>query len=353
MVRLRDRFDPTITDNKVTSFNAKSAFFEASAHLRGRRGWGLIMERNAWFQDAAVQVLKRILDCDSTPYVVFAYSYAAREILRTARERGMQTVLGQIDPGPWDHEWIVRLERARGLPQGDEEAIPASYWSNWREECCLADRIIVNSNWSRQCLINEGIENDQIATVPLAIDTHGFDENRTYPSSFSSDRPLRLLFLGSLTVRKGIFELLEAAEILKGYPIEFWLVGKTCFPIPASVQLNSAVKLFGAVPRSSVHEFYRAADLFILPTHSDGFGLTQLEAQRHGLPIIASRYCGEVVEHERNGLLLDRISPEAISGAILPLLSRPDVLMSMSLQARNRVRDFSLARLQENLLRAV
>ena len=76
------------------------------------------------------------------------------------------------------------------------------------------------------------------------------------------------------------------------------------------------MKWFGAVTRNQAANYYRNADVFILPTLSDGFAITQLEAQAHRLPLIASSRCGDVVEHNVNGLLLNDPSVEAIESAI-------------------------------------
>ena len=65
------------------------------------------------------------------------------------------------------------------------------------------------------------------------------------------------------------------------------------------------------VTRKQAAEFYRDADVFILPTLSDGFAITQLEAQAHGLPVIASKNCGKVVENGVNGIILDEPSGHA------------------------------------------
>jgi glycosyltransferase involved in cell wall biosynthesis len=54
----------------------------------------------------------------------------------------------------------------------------------------------------------------------------------------------------------------------------------------------------------------------ILPTLSDGFAITQLEALAHGCPVIASSFCGEVVTPGRNGWLLPSLEPEAIAATI-------------------------------------
>ncbi|HZI61117.1 MAG TPA: glycosyltransferase, partial [Pyrinomonadaceae bacterium] len=81
---------------------------------------------------------------------------------------------------------------------------------------------------------------------------------------------------------------------------------------------------------------------------SDGFGLTQLEAQSWKLPVISSRYCGDVVENGFNGLLLENVSATAISNVLNQLLHSPESLHAMSQNSRVDER-FSLDSLATSL----
>ena len=85
---------------------------------------------------------------------------------------------------------------------------------------------------------------------------------------------------------------------------------------PAQSADAGRVKWFGPATRKQAAEFYRNADVFILPTLSDGFAITQLEAQAHGLPVIASKNCGKVVENGVNGIILDEPSAACIAHAV-------------------------------------
>ena len=157
---------------------------------------------------------------------------------------------------------------------------------------------------------------------------------------------MRVLFLGQISYRKGAIQLFNAVKQMAGEPVEFWFVGPLQVDIPH--ELKDRIKWFGIAPRHEVARYYRDADVFILPTFSDGFGLTQLEAQSWKLPVIASRYCGDVVKHDFNGLLLENVSGTAISNALHQLLRAPESLDAM---ARNsRVDDrFSLHSLAASL----
>jgi len=316
--RFTGRFHPSLASAQVTAPNLAALTFELKAYLTGASGWKLIQRRNQWFQQHAVHKLHK--QRANGPRTVFAYSYAAEEIFKLARERGWRTVLGQIDPGPAE----VRI--VAGLNNGGWKPAPAEYWEQWRNECALADRIVVNSAWSRDALLDDGVPAEKIRVLPVAYETAGESKSfqRQYPNAFTSARPLRVLFLGQINLRKGVGQLFDAIKLLADEPIEFWFVG------PAQVNLPARVKWFGVVPRVEVDKYYKNADVFILPTLSDGFGLTQLEAQSWKLPVVASRYCGEVVCDGVNGVILEEVSGEAIADVLLKFLRSPELLREMS-----------------------
>jgi len=110
------------------------------------------------------------------------------------------------------------------------------------------------------------------------------------------------------------------------------------------------VKWFGPVTRKQATEFYTNADVFILPTLSDGFAITQLEAQAHGLPVIASKNCGKVVENGVNGIILDEPSAACIAQALRDCIASPDWLEKLA--SASGVRDkFTIEALANQLQR--
>jgi glycosyltransferase involved in cell wall biosynthesis len=341
------RFHPALAQARVSAANAAAFAFEMKSQAGGLNGWDLTVRRNEWFGQNVVARLKRSAS-GRRPTTVFAYSYAAEQIFNHARERGWRTVLGQIDPGPADDQIVARLHQ-RGNGDGWQPA-PVDYWRKWRRECELADRIVVNSNWSREALLREAIPENKIRVLPLAFEASKEAQTfqRHYPSEFTPARPLRVLFLAQINLRKGARELLEAARLLANEPVEFWFVGPQQIHIGPELRQARYLKWFGAVPRNRVDSFYRAADVFILPTFSDGFALTQLEAQSWKLPVIASRFCGEVVQHGRNGLLLEEVSAEAIAKVLSELLRTPQRLAAMARESSVR-EEFSLKALASSL----
>ena len=325
------RFHPDLAEAKVSAGNCASLAFELSARVRRRNGWNLMMARNERFQAYAVRVLSGMAKPPETSQVVMSYSYAARDIFRWARRKGWRTVLAQIDPGPPEQRILQDLHRSSRL-EHDWQPPPESYWDQWREECDLADQIVVNSRWSEQALLQENIDPSKITCIPLAYEPP-FDRvlsPRRYPEKFSNGRPMRVLFLGQVNLRKGIEPLLKVTQMLRAEPVEFTFVGPIQVGVPNEFRAEPRIKFTGHVPHGDTSGYYDSGDLMIFPTFSDGFGLTQLEAQSWRLPIVASKFCGDVVEDGRNGLLLPEVSAEAIAAALIKLLKHPEQLKRMS-----------------------
>jgi glycosyltransferase involved in cell wall biosynthesis len=365
--KLSDRFHGELSNARVKEFSSSLIMFETFARARGVSGWKKIIARDRWFQRKVVSALTsdfRLRTSDSP--VLLSYSYTALEPFRYAKSRRWKTVLAQIDPGPVE-EAIVAEEAAR-VPElaGEWRPAPAEYWALWREECELAERIVVNSEWSREGLIRGGAPGEKISVIPLAYEVSAaFAEAsaarevggqksevggvRKYPDRFTHERPLRVLFLGLINLRKGVARLLEAARILRDAPVEFWMVGPVEIANVGASANGGRVKWFGTATRKQAPEFYKRADLLILPTLSDGFAITQLEAQAHGLPVISSKFCGKVVENGLNGVILEEATATCIAAAVRDCVTSPDRLQQLAFASR--VHDkFTLHALARDLL---
>jgi glycosyltransferase involved in cell wall biosynthesis len=350
LANLRDRFHPDLTQASVQAFTGALIRFELAQRIQKTSAWQRIIARNRWFQERAVHSLNAITPSLNSRPTLFAYSYAALELFRYAKTRGWRTILGQIDPGLVEEKLVFEEHARQPTYQSTWQPAPPHYWVNWQEECSLADRIVVNSLWSSQALQKVGIPANKIDIIPLAYQPpeQARDFIRTYPPAFSAERPLRVLFLGQVILRKGIAALLEAAELLRDQPIEFWLVGSQGVARPSQAQEQGQVKWIGSVPRSATAKYYQQADVFLFPTLSDGFGLTQLEAQAWKMPIITSRFCGEVVKDEVSGLILQEVTGDAIANALQLCLNNPQRLEAFA-RATTNTFCFSLSQLQLHL----
>jgi glycosyltransferase involved in cell wall biosynthesis len=352
--RLGSRFHPELDRAAVHApalvewlVNEGLAAFKTRCH----GPWAGIVHRNQWFQRKAVRWLENH-QWTAEPRILFAYSYAALRPFEWARKRGWTTVLGQIDPGPAHFEVVTEVARRHDLPP--PQLPTESYWQQWEMECRLADLIVVNSEWSRECLVSHGIESNKLAVIPLTYEAPGglAPAKPPVPAAFSQQRPLRVLYTGKLAAAKGMPELFAAARELAEAPVEWLLAGPFEEAwITRELPGLPAVQWLGNLPGAAMPDLYEKADVLLLPTHSDGFALVQLEALAHGLPVIASRNSGRVVQSGHQGIVLQDVSAAAIVQAVRLLLARPDVLKHWTENARlpDAYQGFAVTQLWENL----
>lgn len=316
MRRLCGRYHEELAEAEVLAPNLGTLAGELIHRLRGQHGPAELLSRYGDFQRQAMDVLAgRYAPGMAAQRTLFSYSNTALEMFRFATPRGWKTVLGQVDPGPEEHRIVAEEQQRYAHLRSTWQAAPAHYWDGWHEEISLADRIIVNSEWSHQCLRKVGVPAEKLEIIPLVY------EGDPYPPKHRHRQPgapLRVLFLGQVTLRKGIGRLLEAMRLLRDEPVELTLVGATTISPEAWADLPK-VRWVGPVARGEVNRFYDAADVFILPTLSDGFALTQLEALARGLPVIASQRCGAAVSDGQNGWLLPDLEPATIATTLANL----------------------------------
>ena len=337
---LKDRYHPALQTAPVHASTMSLLAFEARARLKGWHGWTRMTQRNRWFEQRLTRMYGAVRTPKRSDSVVFAYSYAAHDLFVEAKKQGAFCVLGQIDAGPHEEDLVAAEHERRPAYAHDQVRAPESYWERWRQECALADLVIVNSTWSKKALAEAGISGNRVQVVPLAYEAAQAASVSSYPDAFTEERPLRVLYLGTLTLRKGLARLVKAAKRIQDMPVKITVVGGGALSVPEAARNAPNIEWVGRVSRSEVDNYYQNADAFLFPTLSDGFGLTQLEAMSQGLPVIASERCGDVVVHDHNGWRLSAPTPEAIVDALRGCLNEPKKLTRWSEQALSTVSDY-------------
>ena len=328
--------------------------------------------------------------------VFFGYSYDSLEILRDEREKGVLTILCQTDPGPGYHRMVSQEEDL----WPDYVQAKSRWWTQeraarLREEWDLADVIAVNSEWTREAILAEGADAAKIEVLPLAYavedvvscplsvgraglgaptcrrrreeeeeakevisdpssvglaglhaplaESRRAEAGTPYRIPLSSDLcPLRVLWLGNVALGKGIQYLVDAARLLADEPVEIVVAGALHIA-PAAIRSGpNNMRWLGRIPRNRTHELYRESDVFVFPTLSDGFGITQLEAMSHGLPVITTPNCGRVVEEGKTGFVIPPRDPQALADAIRRFASDRNLAASMAPACREAVEAFSV-----------
>jgi glycosyltransferase involved in cell wall biosynthesis len=288
----------------------------------------------------------------SSSTVFFGYDTGFLEPAQWIKARGGKSIVCQMDPSRYEVD-LVKAEEKRwpGWARHSVE-VPDAYFKRREDEWATADLVMVNSEWTRQALIKQGVSEAKIVVVPLAFEASSPRLNsvtHSQPSTFDAPRPLRVLFLGQVILRKGIQYLVESARLLEKESIHFDIVGSIGISDAAVASAPANMSFHGPVNRDRTKEFYRSADLFVLPTLSDGFALTQLEAMAYGLPVIATPNCGDVVTDGTDGLIIPASDANALAESFQLILQDPGKLRAMSDATRGKVEKFTLSKLGENL----
>jgi glycosyltransferase involved in cell wall biosynthesis len=171
---------------------------------------------------------------------------------------------------------------------------------------------------------------------------------QAYPlrTAGSAHEPPRLLFVGLLTPRKGVLDLLTASRLLRdrGVAHELWLLGGTPDEGPAAeaavrAALDEGVRLLGTRPPEEMPEAFASADVFCLPSWWEAMPLSILEAMAAGLPVVASDVgdVGRAVDDGVTGYVVPSRSPEPLADALEKLLTDQGLRERMGAAGRQRV----------------
>lgn len=218
----------------------------------------------------------------------------AQRSFEVARELGALRVL---DCPQFHSIWLDEVmreaaERAR-LPAASQPEAPAMTARKQREYE-LADWRLVYSEMHRRSFERAGFDPSRQVEIPLWVDPLLWHAE---PATARKPGPLRVLFAGSITLRKGIPFLLEAFERGRG-SWQLTLVGQVDPALRERfAPYQGRVRLLPSQTKADLRRLYSEHDLFVLPSVADSFGFVALEAMACGTPALVSDHCGAPVPH--------------------------------------------------------
>jgi glycosyltransferase involved in cell wall biosynthesis len=349
-----------VPSGRVVSFTPSAVWQEARSRFGGRytaNKYDTFLRVGRWFDRRVLSHLDRHL-LEPNADAFFTYNTGALETLRALRQHGVVAFVDQMDTARVAYD-LVRDEAAKWPGwESAPQSVPDAYFDRLAAEWQAAAGVVVNSEWTATALVRQGVPRAKIHIVPLAFEPGR--ASRPQPDAASSktgradasalaNRPFTVLWLGNVVLQKGIQYLIAAARLIADRPIRFVVVGGIGISRQAVESAPPSVEFVGRVTRDRAAEAYRAADLFVFPTLSDGFGLTQLEAMAHGLPVIATPNCGAVVDHGRDGLIVPPADANALASAIAELDDDRQRLEEMGRQALGKAGTFSLSAFADRL----
>lgn len=220
----------------------------------------------------------------------------------------------------------------------------------------LADRIVTISQFTRQELLSLGLSAERIVIIPPGYDAQAL-------AAPAPERGKILCVASSCVPRKGLTHLVQAMagvdpalRLHIAGDVETPHYRKVLAPLVRQLGLTDRVRFEGRVSRAELARLYASAELFVLPSLVEGFGIVLLEAMHSGLPVVACRAAAlpELVEHGMTGLLVPPGDARALARALQWLSDHPETGRAMGQAGRRRVLGrFSWAQTGSQFVQAV
>jgi D-inositol-3-phosphate glycosyltransferase len=237
-----------------------------------------------------------------------------------------------------------------------------------REIASQADLLIASTEDERADLVRlYGADLDHVAVVPPGVDLSMFqpsdrDEARR---KIGYGRGRLLLFVGRLERLKGVDVAIRALALLRDRAhddVRLLILGEDSREgdesekdrlkeVAAAAGVRDRVDFLGSVAHHELPFFYSAADVCVMPSYSESFGLVGLEAQACARPVVGSGVTGlrSVVRDEVSGYLLDSHDPAMYAERIGRLLDNPELALQMGRRGRLLAQRFSWTRTADRL----
>lgn len=281
---------------------------------------------------------------------LFCYSYYASAAFNASTARPAHRFLFQLHPHPQAVRDLL-LEEIRRVPQAKasllaeyELGLSEAEFAALASEPRLANGWVAASRFTAQTLSDQGIPAAQVHVIPYGVDPITFTSRLTPPAA---DQPFTVVYVGSLSQRKGLTYLLDAVRLLKSKRLRVRLCGRGVVDTRLlAAYADIAVEAKIGLSHSALIRELHSADVFALPSLAEGFGHVILEAMSCGLPVITTPHtCGpDVIESGKHGWIVPIRDSQAIAERLAEGMANRAALAAMGEAAAVRARQFTWER---------
>lgn len=271
---------------------------------------------------------------------IYAYEDAALQSFIKSKQVGL-TNFYDLSIGYWRMgSQVLAIEKERqplyastltGLLNSENKLVRKD------EELALADNIIVASSFTKDTLNLYPNSLNKVTVIP-----YGFPEVTTRnPFKEKTNKPLKLLFVGGLTQRKGIAEVFETANYF-GKHIELTIIGhKTSNECK---ELDNNLKNYTWIPSLPHNEILaqmQQHDILLFPSLFEGFGMVISEAMSQGMPVITTNHTAgkDFIIHEKNGWIVEPGDSNAMIQVIQNMIDNREQLEQIKINAQNTAKE--------------
>jgi len=267
--------------------------------------------------------------------VVICLSGVGEETFRNPAIKGLK-VCARFSTHIRAQATLLREEASR---VGQAVEVP-SQWMIDREEreYALADRILIPSTFVLNTFVEHGVPRDRICMVPFGVDPGVFrppaDIVRERCRRIESGAPLKIAYVGTISLRKGMRDFLEICRALPQDRFQTTMTGPVHKDAESVArEISHFATIHAPVPQNDLPSRYADADLFVFPTIEDGHPYVLNQAMESAVPILCSTNCSG-----------PDILTEDVTGWVIPA-RRPDLFVNRLVWCdRNRTRLSSMVR---------
>lgn len=218
----------------------------------------------------------------------------------------------------------------------------------------LADYIVTPSTFAQKSFIRHGIAPKKVIVVACGTDINFFKQtDKQLPQKFT------VLFVGLLSVRKGVHLLLDAWHklALPQDEAQLILVGslqKDLSHIITHRSLSANIIFYGSTDRKTLKNLYLSSSVLVLPSLEDGFGMVMGEAMASGIPVITTTHSGgpDIIEENINGFVVPADDVDALTNKLSWCFNHQTQTHLMGMQAQQQVDKLSLDAYGNNIYQA-
>lgn len=277
--------------------------------------------------------------------IVWFWPQPPAGLVRRAQQCGLTTIREMINsPLAYAKPLLDDAYRAAGIDW--RESISDVSVALENEELALYDHVTASNPEVEIALAAMGIAPKRIIPTSFGWDARRF--GGTASTTDGRDRPLRVCFVGTMNVRKGIPVLLEAWRRAR-IDGELWLAGGVdpCLQKFVNEAANrSSIKLVGHI--DDVASFYRDCDIFVFPTHEEGGPQVTYEAAACGLPIVTTPMgAARLVKHDETGQVVTAGDAESLASALRKLAEDSSLRKRCGKRAQEAAQEFEYRAVSE------
>ena len=270
--------------------------------------------------------------------IIHAYEDGARASFNRAKELGILCSY-ELPIAHWATVRRLLAEEAERLPEWEptleSTREPEEKLARKEEEITLADCITCPSQFVLQSIPKEIRRNKpcQVAPFGSPIPVQNLEPKRR-----EGNEPLKLLFVGSMSQRKGLADLFEAMKILRREPLKLTVLGQPSMPMEFYRKHYSDFNHLSPCSNARVRQVMQNHDALVLPSIAEGRALVQQEALSCGLPIVVTPNAGgeDLVEEGVTGYLTPPRSPVSLAEKITELIKKRKSLFDLRRSCREK-----------------